>query len=164
MNEIVVSELVGATLTMGQPYFRLLKLLFTKLFHPELYSGLQRVAKGAYGTVFKGTLSHFTSTSDEGAEIATKLMAVPKSIHDRCVLHDIFTEILILDKHKNDSRCCHLYDYGVDGESYWIIMKSYKCSLKEWRLKQTSPFMANLPLYLSITPPSPTILTDIVYS
>lgn len=149
MNEVVVSELVGATLTMGQPYFRLLKLLFTKLFHSELYTGLRRVAKGAYGTVFKGTLSH-QNAMDEGSEIAAKLMAVPKSSHDRCVLHDIFTEILILDKHKLDPRCCHLYDYGVDGESYWIIMKSYKCSLKEWRSRQSAPFTANLPLYLSI--------------
>ena len=149
MNEVVVSELVPATLNMGQPYFRFLKLLFTKLFHPEIYTNLQRVAKGAYGTVFKGRLSYLPPDED-GSEIAVKLMTVPKSIHDRCVLHDIFTEILILDKHKNDARCCHLYDYGVGAESYWIIMKSYKSSLKEWRLRQTGPFILNLPLYLSI--------------
>lgn len=67
------------------------------------------------------------------------------------MLHDIFTEILILDKFKQDPRCCHLYDYGVDGESYWIIMKAYKCSLKEWRLRQTQTALAQaLPLYLNI--------------
>lgn len=146
------------------PYFRLLKLLFIKIFNPLLYNDLERVATGAYGTVYKTKLNH-----NEEIPIAVKLMPVPKSIHDRyfyftlllgilklirftrCVLHDIFTEILILDKFKQDMRCCHQYDYGVDGESYWIIMKSYKCSLKEWRLRQGPATLAqSLPLYLNI--------------
>eukprot|EP00026_Physarum_polycephalum_P001048 Phypoly_transcript_01049.p1 GENE.Phypoly_transcript_01049~~Phypoly_transcript_01049.p1 ORF type:complete len:1112 (+),score=220.65 Phypoly_transcript_01049:278-3613(+) len=145
-NEAMVSELVSATQAMGTPYFRLLKLLFVKIFNPLLYDDLERVATGAYGTVYKTKLIH-----KEDTDIAVKLMAVPKSIHDRCVLHDIFTEILILDKFKNDPRCCHLYDYGVDNDSYWIVMKSYKCSLKEWRLRQTqTSFAQALPLYLNI--------------
>jgi len=52
------------------------------------------------------------------------------------VLHDIFTEVLILDTFRNDPRVCKLYDYGVTDEHYWVIMKYYSCSLKEWRLRQ----------------------------
>lgn len=36
-------------------------------------------------------------------------MTVPKSMHDRCVLHDIFTEIMVMDKFKNDPKIVHLY-------------------------------------------------------
>jgi serine/threonine protein kinase len=66
------------------------------------------------------------------------------------VLHDIFTEILVLDAYKDDKRICKLYDYGVSEEHYWVIMRFYRCSLKEWRLRQTRPFADNLMLYLNI--------------
>lgn len=69
---------------------------------------------------------------------------------DRCVLHDIFTEILVLDAYKDDKRICKLYDYGVSEEHYWVIMRFYRCSLKEWRLRQTRPLSENLVLYLNI--------------
>ncbi|KAF2073302.1 hypothetical protein CYY_005379 [Polysphondylium violaceum] len=144
-NEKIIPELTTRTHEMGPNHFRILKLLFSRLYHSSLFKDLKRVAKGAYGTVYKGTLGN-----EEGLEIAVKLMPVPKSIHDRCVLHDIFTEILIMDTFKNDPRQCHMFDYGVDGENYWIVMKSYKCSLKEWRVKQTQPFLRQLPLYLNI--------------
>ena len=82
--------------------------------------------------------------------VAIKLMEVPKSIHDRCVLHDIFDEVLVLDRFKDDSRISHTYDFGTDDEFYWITMKKYKCSLKYWRQQQTAPLRQNLALYLSI--------------
>jgi serine/threonine protein kinase len=66
------------------------------------------------------------------------------------VLHDIFTEILVLDAYKDDKRICKLYDYGVSEEHYWVIMRFYRCSLKEWRLRQTRPLSENLVLYLNI--------------
>ena len=59
-------------------------------------------------------------------------MEVPKSIHDRNVLHGIFDEVLVLDKFKDDSRISHAYDFGTDDDYYWITMKNYKCSLKFW--------------------------------
>lgn len=42
------------------------------------------------------------------------------------------------------------YDYGTDGENYWLVMKQYKTSLKDWRLRQTAPLAQMLPLYLQI--------------
>ena len=161
---------------------------------------MTRLAVGAYGTVYKCTL-------DNGkTELAIKLMEIPKSIHDRCVLHDIFTgknslniflffvlncraltsilllfkEIFILDSLRHNDSVCHLYpfldctnkpppqklsffvlhylihalelryDFGVSQDYYWVMMKCYKCSLKEWRLRQTKPLAHNLPLYCNI--------------
>jgi hypothetical protein len=83
-------------------------------------------------------------------EVAVKRMTVPKSMHDRCVLHDIFTEIMVMDKFKNDPKIVHLYDYGVDEENFWIIMRLYKDSLKGWLKRQRTPWFENLPLYLNI--------------
>jgi len=105
-------------------------------------------------------------------EVAVKRMAVPKSMHDRCMIHDIFTEIMVMDKFKNDPKIVHLYleplligwnghtvlinatlysyDYGVDEEHFWIIMRLYKDSLKGWRKRQKTPWYENLPLYLNI--------------
>lgn len=42
------------------------------------------------------------------------------------------------------------YDYGVDNDNYWLVMKEYKTSLKQWRLKQKGSLQSNLALYLNI--------------
>jgi len=97
------------------------------------------LSSGAYGRVYSALLL--------GEDVAVKQMDVPKSIHDRCVPHDIFAEITILDKWKADARICRLIDYGVDDNCFWIVMKRYKTSLKDWREKQTKTLEENLPLY-----------------
>ncbi len=114
---------------MGPDKLRLLKLHCARLFRPAMYKDLVKLATGAYGSVYRGR------TEGDDCDVAVKLMTLPKAIHDRCVLHDIFTEITILDQHKNDSRISHLYDFGVDDTYFWISMKCYKCSLRSWRLK-----------------------------
>jgi len=43
-----------------------------------------------------------------------------------------------------------LYDYGVDANSYYIVMKKYKSSLRQWRLEQSKSLNENLPVYLSM--------------
>ena len=57
-------------------------------------------------------------------------MSVPKSIYDRCVLHDIFTEIACLEEFRMERCVTDLYDYGLDDNDYYIVMKMYKTSLK----------------------------------
>ncbi len=105
---------------------------------------MSRLAVGAFGVVYS---AYFPQLQEK---VAVKQMDVPKNIFDRCVLHDIFTEITILDRFRGDSRVCQMLDYGVDGEHYWISMKFYKCSLKQWRMKQTAPLSQMLPIYLNI--------------
>jgi len=146
LNRDIIPELADATRELGRSEYTLLKLLCTRLFQKDMYKNLMRLAIGAYGTVYRCRLVPEFQRMD----VAIKLMPVPKNIHDRCVVHDIFTEILILDRFKKDSRISHTYDFGTDDEYYWIIMKRYKCSLKEWRRKQTAPLAQNLSLYLNI--------------
>ena len=77
-------------------------------------------------------------------------MDLPGSIYDRCVLHDIFTEITCLEEFRLEPCVTDLFDYGVSEKSYYIVMKRYAGSLRDWRLKQKPNIMDNLSLYLSI--------------
>jgi len=69
----------------------------------------------------------------EPQTVAIKQMSLPVSIYDRCVLHDIFTEITCLEEFRLEPCVTDLYDYGVDGCNYYIIMKKYAISLSDWR-------------------------------
>jgi hypothetical protein len=60
-------------------------------------------------------------------------MNLPTNIDERCVLHDIFTEITCLEEFRLEKCVTDLFDYGVDHEHYYIVMKKYTCSLGEWR-------------------------------
>ena len=82
--------------------------------------------------------------------MAIKQLLLPQSIYDRCVLHDIFTEITCLEELRLEPFVSDLYDYGLDQNSYYIVMKRYSCSLRQWRLQQTKSLNENLSLYLSI--------------
>lgn len=66
------------------------------------------------------------------------------------MLHDIFTEITCLEEFRLEPCVTDLFDYGVDQTSYYIVMKKYSGSLREWRLRQKPNVMDNLSLYLSI--------------
>ena len=75
---------------------RLLKLLCPSLFDLSLYNdgkGWVKLAEGAYGVVYEVNLNVV-----EPRTVAIKKMSLPKSIFDRCVLHDIFTEITCLEE------------------------------------------------------------------
>jgi hypothetical protein len=101
-NCAIIPLLTEKTHSMGDAPFRLLKLCCTRLLQPTIYKDMAKIASGAYGSVYKCRLE------TEGVDVAVKLMNLPKGISDRCVLHDIFTEITILDAHKTDSRVSHM--------------------------------------------------------
>jgi hypothetical protein len=112
---------------------RLLKLLCPSLFDLSLYGKQQdwkKLAAGAYGVVYE-CKTQFA----EPQYVAIKQMQLPKSIYDRSVLHDIFTEITCLEEFRLEPSVTDLFDYGVDGTNYYIVMKRYSGSLREWRLK-----------------------------
>lgn len=147
-NEQVIPYLHSEVKKLGRGAMIFLKLICKKLFQSSLYQNkIKRIGVGAYGTVYKCKLPFEHAGI---STVAAKMMEVPKSIHSRCVLHDIFSEILIMDQFKGDPRICRMYDFGVDDEFYYIIMKEYKCSLKNWREKQTTPLSQLLPLYMRI--------------
>lgn len=62
-------------------------------------------------------------------------MNFPKTIYERCVLHDIFAEISCLEHFRLDQRVTTMYNYGVVDKSYVIIMKKYDCSLRDYVVK-----------------------------
>lgn len=124
---------------------RLLKLLCGAFFDSTRYKGWAKIASGTYGTVYEcktGLASPET--------VAIKKMEVPKSIYDRCVLHDIFSEIACLEEFRLDDCVTDLYDYGMDEHAFYIVMKRYKTSLKEWRLNLAGGFEDTLPAALTM--------------
>jgi hypothetical protein len=124
---------------------RLLKLLCAQFFDGSIYTDWSKLATGAYGTVYE-----CKTGLSEPSTVAIKKMPVPRSIYDRCVLHDIFTEIACLEEFRLERCITDLYDYGVDENDYYIIMKRYPSSLKEWRTSLPGKMEDNLLLFLSI--------------
>ena len=79
-------------------------------------------------------------------------MHFPKTIENRCVLYDVFSEVhaSTIDEFKKNPAVVDIYDYGVDSNGYHLVMKRYKYSLKEWRVSQKKSLRENLSLYLSL--------------
>jgi serine/threonine protein kinase len=77
-------------------------------------------------------------------------MNFPKSIYERCVLHDIFTEITCLENFRLDDRITKMYNYGVVDNTYVIVMKKYNCSLREWVLRHKNELWTHLNTILTI--------------
>ena len=45
---------------------------------------------------------------------------------------------------------CRLHDYGIGPDSILLVMNKYRCSLREWRLRQPGEARYQLRLYLNI--------------
>ena len=107
-----------------------MKLLCNSFTDISIYSDWQKIASGAYGVIYE-----CKTNLPDPQTVAIKQMSIPKSIYERCVLHDIFTEITCLENFRLDPCVTDLYDYGVTKTDYIIVMRKYPESLKEWRLK-----------------------------
>jgi len=58
-------------------------------------------------------------------------MNMPSTIYERCVLHDIFTEITCLESFRLEPSVVDIYDFGVTSNDYILVMKQYPVSLKQ---------------------------------
>ena len=63
---------------------------------------------------------------------------------------DVFSEVAILEQLALKDNICQLYDYGIDSDSFYLVMKHYRCSLKQWRERQSQQPDKQLALYISI--------------
>ena len=152
-NQGVIQSLLKRVSTIQPPLAgqRLLKLMCPQLFDLSLYNNgkdWKKLAVGAYGVVYEAR-----TNLEVPKTVAIKKMELPNDIHDRCVLHDIFTEITCLEEFRLEKCVTDLYDFGVDKTSYYIVMKKYSLSLGEWRRQQgdsLAVFRQNLSLYVSI--------------
>jgi serine/threonine protein kinase len=124
---------------------RLMKLLIISLFDKTIYKDWKRIATGAYGKVYE-----CSTKMAEPSTVAIKKIQVPENIFDFCHLFYIFTEITALETFRMEGCVTHLYDYGVDQEYYYIVMKRYQMSLKQWREAQKGDLKDMLPTYLNI--------------
>lgn len=123
---------------------RLLRLTCYTLFDSTLYpikdaTKFSLMAQGAYGSVYSGNVSLVTEDNQTNQSfltpVAVKIQDRSKSIYDRCVLHDIFNEITVMERLANYSGVSRMYDYGVTKDGYYIIMHKYVTSLRDLRLK-----------------------------
>ena len=124
---------------------RLLKLLCKHFFDLSIYTGWSKIATGAFGTVFECSTNLLNPKL-----VAIKQLEFPNTIYGRCVLYDIFNEISALQELRGEDCAVALYDYGVDDNNYYLVMKRYTCSLREWRLKQKQSLNESLTLYLNV--------------
>lgn len=65
--------------------------------------------------------------------VVLKVVDVPKGPYDPCKFFDVYSEVEILEKFSGDPAICQILDYGVDMESFILVLKQYKCSLHTWR-------------------------------
>lgn len=56
----------------------------------------------------------------------------------------------ILEQLALKDNICQLYDYGIDSDSFYLVMKHYRCSLKQWRERQSQQPERQLALYINI--------------
>jgi len=144
-NSAIVPLLVERCRKLRQAVMRLLKLLCSACFEPSAYFHRHRITSGAYGTVYAA------HPPQSGHEVIVKLIDIPKRIHDRCVLRELFNEITVLERvGDGNTLVCQLYDYGIDHEYAYLVLHSYQCSLRSWREQQKGPLTRNVLLYMWI--------------
>jgi len=142
-NTKLVPMLVDRAARMSPGIMRLLKLTIHSLFQHPLYYNRRRMVSGAFGTVYSCRPPH------ANGELIVKLIDLPKREHDRCLLQELYNEMTILDRFRGNPSVCQLYDYGVNEEYCYMVMKKYKTSLKSWRCRQTTELeQGMLPLYM----------------
>eukprot|EP00798_Chlamydomonas_sp_ICE-L_P008348 gene8348-30948_t len=147
--------------TPRTPASRLLRLLSRGLFDPSRFANLQFHARGASGNIYRAKYVPPSRSSETKSSLpvnTTQAQVMIKAIElagpesDRSMLQDVYGELAILERFRGHPGICQLIDYGITGESYWIVMRRYRCSLAEWRLRQTQgpSNPASAVLYLSI--------------
>ena len=62
----------------------------------------------------------------------------------------MFSEVAILEQLSLKDNICQLYDYGIDSDSFYLVLKHYRCSLKQWRERQSQQPEKQLALYINI--------------
>lgn len=128
---------------MGESYSCLLRLLCAPFFSPSLYSTSQCLARGAYGSVYtcqpaQADTSPSSPTSPLSPpphgeeELAVKLVQVKVDRFYKSNVREVLAEVLALRELQEEGRVSRLFDFGTDGASFWLVMRRYHGTLKEW--------------------------------
>ena len=149
-NRDLLPRLLPALHALGSPAMRLLRTLCAAFFRPEWYSRRARISgvAGAYATVYRCALPSWAGEST----VVLKLLDTPKHIQDRCAQVDFHSEVTILDILAGRPASCQMFDFGLDprADALLLVLKDYRCSLKQWRAAQPEDPAAQLRLYYSV--------------
>eukprot|EP00889_Picochlorum_renovo_P000532 jgi/Picre1/27562/NNA_000529.t1 len=136
--------------SIGEHAIIFLRLLCADPFRPHWYTSRVRIsgAAGAYATVYRCSLPWWS----EGRGTVLKVIDAPKHNHDRCSQVEFYSEVSIHQRLLNHPRACQMLDFGVDmgADALVLVLKEYKCSLKQWRLSQEESPQFKAEIYWAI--------------
>ena len=136
---------------------RLLKLLCIEMNDFSVYRIGRKIGGGQYGVIFDCEIgfgqkkASRLNLGNRGVGVgggvladrrgvdggsAIKVMSFKDDIYARSVLHDIFSEISCLEYFRLKRSVVTQYDFGVNRNDYFIVMKKFPMSLSIWRKKQ----------------------------
>ncbi|KAL4536328.1 hypothetical protein Ndes2526A_g05859 [Nannochloris sp. 'desiccata'] len=149
-NREILPRLLPALHALGAPAIRLLHTLCAAFFRPQWYTRRTRISgvAGAYATVYRCALPAWAGDTS----VVLKLLDTPKHIQDRCAQVDFHSEVTILDTLTGRPSACKMFDFGLDpsADALLLVLKDYRCSLKQWRAVQPADPAAQLRLYYSV--------------
>jgi len=149
-NRDILPQLLPALHELGAPAFRLLHTLCAAFFRPSWYTRRTRISgvAGAYATVYRCALPAWAGD----ISVVLKLLDTPKHIQDRCAQVDFHSEVTILDTLAGRPSACKMFDFGLDlsADALLLVLKDYRCSLKQWRAVQPADPAGQLRLYYAI--------------
>lgn len=148
---------------VDQSTTRLLKLVGEQYFDsclPSHMDNAKKLAEGAFGNVYsvkcpalcsrcysrrpmrsgssRNLYEDSVSLSGEDTRYAIKRIARERTVHDLPVLIDVFTEVSCLEILSRNKGVCRLFNYGVQGGEYWLVLEEGKKDLLNWRLSLSS--------------------------
>lgn len=146
-NAGVIAPLLEWSRLLGPGGPRLLRLLCRCLFNGGLYTHRSRIARGAYAHVMR---AEAPALGRPETGVALKVTDMPSSVHDGHALVDAFSEVTLLESFAQSPSVCQLWDYGVEGDSFVLVLRRYACSLAQWRAALPPDPAPHLRLYLSV--------------
>jgi serine/threonine protein kinase len=149
-NRELLPRLLPALHALSAPAFRLLRTLCAAFFRPSWYKRRTRISgvAGAYATVYRCALPAWAGDTS----VVLKLLDTPKHIQDRCAQVDFHSEVTILDTLAGRPSACKMFDFGLDpgADALLLVLKDYRCSLKQWRAVQPADPGTQLRLYYAV--------------
>lgn len=154
LNASPTKELLGkissALYGVGKHALRFLHIMCADYFRPEWYTARTRISgvNSAFSTVHRCA----TPSWAEGQNLVLKVVDAPKHNNDRCSFVEFYSETSIHDCLRHHPKACQMVDYGLDisSDAMVLVLKEYKCSLKQWRTQQKQSIETRILIYWMI--------------
>jgi serine/threonine protein kinase len=162
-STIMILSTLPSMTSKAEASNRLLKLLTAGMFRNCLGSHIEQsecIGTGGFGNISKVTCScnrnsyngdHICTFIKNGFNLcdnkklitknrsyAIKRIPRERSMHDNPMIYEIFQEVSSLEALKGNIGICKLFDYGIYGSEFWLVMECGQSNLKEWREQRQS--------------------------